>query len=195
MSRNTCPVLRIPLSLTRSVCPPSHGCPGCSCPGCSLLAVLFHHSCHGRPGLAVLSCRSPSSCRFAYLFCLSCSTYSVLSVHFCLSYSAWSVLPVRFRLSRTACPILSCLVLPAPFCLPCTVCPILDFPFWMHSNSPLWLSCPGCRVLTVHFWLSCPSYYGCYFWPSCPAVLFGCPFLTVLSCQSCPVNPPLAIQS
>ncbi len=114
--------------------------------------------------------------RFAYLFCLSCSTYSVLSVHFCLSYSAWSVLPVRFRLSRTACPILSCPVLPALFCLSCTVCPIPDVPFWLHSNSPFWLSCPGCRVLTVHFWLSCPSYYGCSFL----AVLSSCPVVAVL---------------
>jgi hypothetical protein len=151
LTRFTCPVLPIPLSLPFCLSVSLLSwlsypcglvlevlswwcCPNCSwqsCPDGPVLAVLFwrfRYSCPGRSALAVLSCLLSSACPNMPL----CSACPVLPIPLCLSRSVCPALPVLFCLSHFACssgcPVLAIMVVifyPSLFWL--------SF-FWQHGH-------------------------------------------------------------
>ncbi len=178
-----------------------------ACPVCTIQADLSRLTCPGWSVQADL-CRLPCPvCTIqADLSRLTCPAVLIrLFFHSCLDLSSWHGCQVPIILSRLSCLFLG--ILPVPLC---PVLSRLTFQAGLlrltSSESRLWLSCSGCRVLAVSSRRSCPGnpvvVLSCCHVPtalslpsysdrplffvqsilSCPC----CPVLIVLSFQSCP---------
>ncbi len=148
--RAACPVLPVPLCLSRSTVPCCLSCLFClTCSRCDVLPVTSGF----RSRLSFSDCPFPST--IAVLFwppCPGCSILTDMSLLSCPGDSALAICT-------------DCLVQAVLFFLSLFGRPVLFVIFW--------LSCTGCTILAVLLQLSCP---GC----PVLAVLSRCPVQTVL---------------